>query len=109
MARAGAVLVAASALAISAFTSSNAARSRSSADVDDPPAPVAMRCVDVNAAGGDELALLPGIGPSIARRIVEDRLERGPYASADDLRRVKGIGPTLVERVRPFVTAGQPS
>lgn len=105
----GAVLVVATALAVAALSAPRADRRWTAAEGDADTPPVAMRRVDVNAAGGDELALLPGIGPSIARRIIEDRLERGPYASADDLRRVKGIGPTLVERVRPFVTAGQPS
>jgi competence ComEA-like helix-hairpin-helix protein len=66
-----------------------------------------MRRVDVNAAGVDEIALLPGIGRAIAGRIVRDRTERGPFASVDELRRVKGIGASTVERVRPFATAGQ--
>lgn len=71
------------------------------------PMPLADRLVDVNVAGAEELALLPGIGPSIAKRIVSDRLERGPFASVDELRRVKGIGGATLDRVRPFATAGQ--
>lgn len=71
------------------------------------PAAVPSRCVDLNAAGAEELALLPGIGPSIAARIVRDRDARGPFASVDDLRRVKGIGTATLDRVRPFATAGQ--
>jgi len=69
--------------------------------------PVAQMRVDLNAAGAEELALLPGIGPSIATRIVSDRVERGPFASVDELRRVKGIGAATLERVRAFATAGQ--
>lgn len=69
----------------------------------------APRLIDVNFAGADELALLPGIGPAIAARIVGDRSERGPFASVDDLRRVKGIGASTLERVRPFATAGDPA
>jgi competence protein ComEA len=72
-----------------------------------PPVPVAPTLVDVNAAGVEELALLPGVGPSIAKRIVSDRAERGPFASVDELRRVKGIGAATLERVRAFATAGR--
>lgn len=72
-------------------------------------ASVAPRLVDVNQATAEELALLPGIGPSIAGRIVSDRSQRGSFASVDELRRVKGIGAATLERVRPFATAGQPT
>lgn len=67
----------------------------------------AHRLIDVNAAGAEELALLPGVGPAIAGRIVSDRADRGPFASIDELRRVKGIGAATLERIRPFATAGQ--
>lgn len=72
-----------------------------------PPGPVSPMLVDVNVAGAEELALLPGVGPSIAKRIVSDRTERGPFASVDELRRVKGIGAATLERVRAFATTGQ--
>lgn len=71
------------------------------------PVPLAATRVDLNVAGSEEIALLPGIGPAIAGRIVTDRAERGPFASVDELRRVKGIGAATLERVRPFATAGQ--
>ena len=70
-------------------------------------AAAAQRLVDLNRATPEELALLPGIGPAIAGRIVSERSERGPFASVDELRRVKGIGAATLERVRPFATAGQ--
>jgi DNA uptake protein ComE-like DNA-binding protein len=52
--------------------------------------------VDVNHASAEELTSLPGVGPVIARRIVEGR----PYDSVDALERVKGIGPVRLERLR---------
>ncbi len=61
------------------------------------------RRIDLNRARASELELLPGIGPSLARAIVEDRTAHGPFASLDDLQRVDGIGPRTVVRVRPFV------
>lgn len=63
--------------------------------------------VDVNAAGPDELALLPRVGPSLAAAIVADRDARGPFRSVDDLDRVRGIGPTTLEVLRPHVAAGR--
>ena len=48
--------------------------------------------VDLNAAGEAELAELPGIGPELARRIVEYREEHGPFAKPEELMEVSGIG-----------------
>ena len=47
-----------------------------------------------------DLEALPGIGPVIARLIIEGR----PYRSVDELDRVKGIGPKRIEKIRPLVT-----
>ena len=59
--------------------------------------------VDINAADWPELMQLPGIGPKLARRIVESRKTAGPFADHDDLRRVRGIGPATLERLRPYL------
>lgn len=56
--------------------------------------------VDINRAGPDELRTLPGVGPVLADRIVEDRAARGSYRKPEDLLRVRGIGPALLERLR---------
>lgn len=64
--------------------------------------------IDVNAASAAELAMLPGLGPSLAERIVAYRQAHGPFASLDDLMRVKGIGPAILERLRKFAVAQQP-
>ncbi len=61
--------------------------------------------LDVNAATEAELQRLPGVGPALARRIVEARAAK-PFASADDLRRVRGIGAKTLENLRPFVVVG---
>lgn len=58
--------------------------------------------VDVNRASLDELQLLPGIGPKMSQRIVDQR-EKSPFKSVEDLRRVSGIGPKILERLRPHV------
>lgn len=60
--------------------------------------------IDVDRADVDALDRLPGIGPALARRIVEDRDANGPFGSVDALQRVRGIGPALAARLAPLVT-----
>jgi len=60
--------------------------------------------VDINAADWPELLQLPGIGPTLAKRIVARRQADGPFLDHDDLRRrVPGIGPKTLEQIRPFL------
>ncbi len=60
----------------------------------------AGRRIDLNAAAARDLELLPGIGPTLAQRIVADRTARGAFASASELVRVHGVGPKTASRVR---------
>lgn len=62
---------------------------------------VARVQVDINAADWPELMQLPGIGTTLAHRIVESRQTAGPFADHDALRRVRGIGPKTLEQIRP--------
>ncbi len=83
-----------------------AARSQGkSASAAKPPAKAGKLVgrVNVNQATAEELQALPGIGPKMAQRIVEER-EKRPFKSADDLRRVPGIGPKRLEQLRPYIT-----
>lgn len=60
--------------------------------------------LDLNAAGAAEFELLPGIGPALARRIVEDRTTRGVFRTVEELERVRGIGPATLARLQKLVT-----
>ena len=62
--------------------------------------------IDVNRAGPSELDALPGIGPVLARRIVEHRSRNGGFRSLEELRAVRGIGPSLIARLRGRVRFG---
>ncbi len=59
---------------------------------------------DLNSATAAELELLPGVGPSTAAAIVDDRERNGPFVSVDDLDRVSGIGPATLDSLRGLVT-----
>jgi len=62
--------------------------------------------IDVNHADADTLQLLPGVGPTIAKNMVEYRQTQGRFASAEDLEAVRMIGPVLRDRVAPWVVFG---
>jgi competence protein ComEA len=59
--------------------------------------------VDINTADLPELIQLPGIGDTLAQRIIETRQSSGPFTEPDDLRTVRGIGPKIMERIRPYL------
>lgn len=61
--------------------------------------------VDLRDAPEHEIRALPGVGPVLASRIVEERA-RAPFAAPSDLLRVHGVGPVLVSRLLPHVTCG---
>ena len=65
--------------------------------------PSTPRTLDVNWASQQDFERLPGIGPALARRIVEYRESRGAFQDIEQLRRVKGIGKKTFERIRAFV------
>ena len=59
--------------------------------------------IDVNTASESELERLPGVGPSLARRIIEYREANGPFGTPDDLQNVSGIGPSKFAKMEAFV------
>ena len=61
--------------------------------------------IDLDSADEDTLALLPGIGPALAGRIVEDRNRLGAFGGIAGLQRVRGIGPAISAGIEPFVIA----
>lgn len=60
--------------------------------------------IDINAATKEDLALLPGIGPKTAERIIEKRKELGGFNSVDQLTAVKWIGKVKLGKIRNLVT-----
>ena len=56
--------------------------------------------VNINTADEKELDKLPGIGPAMAKRIVEYRTENGAFQSPEEIKRVKGIGDAKYEKMK---------
>ncbi|MFZ5627053.1 MAG: ComEA family DNA-binding protein [Bacillota bacterium] len=59
--------------------------------------------VNINQATAAELENLPGIGPALARRIVEYRNQHGLFTDKEQLLAVPGIGPKKMVELRPLV------
>ncbi|MBR9991363.1 MAG: helix-hairpin-helix domain-containing protein [Gemmatimonadetes bacterium] len=59
--------------------------------------------IDPNTAPAADLVRLPGVGPSLAERIIEER-ERAQFRYLEDLTRVRGIGLTLATAMAGRVT-----
>jgi competence ComEA-like helix-hairpin-helix protein len=64
--------------------------------------------LDPNRAPDLELARLPGVGPALAKRIVESRQAGEPYRVPSDLLRVPGIGPATLARIEAFLDLTRP-
>ena len=60
--------------------------------------------VNINTATQTELETLPGIGPSIALKIINYRKENGKFSSIDDLKNVSGIGEAKFEKIKKYIT-----
>ncbi|MDD5226370.1 MAG: ComEA family DNA-binding protein [Candidatus Omnitrophica bacterium] len=60
--------------------------------------------VNVNKATTEELIKVRGIGPVMAKRIIEHRDKNGMFKSIDDLTQVQGIGGNKLQRIRDQVT-----
>ncbi|HKU44603.1 MAG TPA: helix-hairpin-helix domain-containing protein [Polyangiales bacterium] len=58
--------------------------------------------LDLNRASAEELTLVPGIGPKLAQRIVEERARRGAFTALEQLRAVRGLGPKTLQRIAGF-------
>ncbi|MFO0842870.1 MAG: helix-hairpin-helix domain-containing protein [Gemmataceae bacterium] len=68
------------------------------------PLPLERAAIDLNEADEIDLQLLPGVGPTLAKRITEKK----PYRDVEDLRRVPGVGSETMNRLRPYVQVGEP-
>jgi competence ComEA-like helix-hairpin-helix protein len=59
--------------------------------------------VNINSADKEMMKDVPGIGDTIARRIIEYRDLNGPFGDIETLRKVKGLGGSRYDRVKEAV------
>jgi len=64
--------------------------------------------LELNGATQLELEELPGIGPALAKRILQQRARVGGFASVEDLLDVSGIGEKTLSRFRAYVYVSRP-
>ena len=60
--------------------------------------------VNINTAGIQELDTLPGIGESLARRIIAYREANGPFESVEEIMEVSGIGEVKFAELEDQIT-----
>jgi protein Tex len=59
--------------------------------------------VDLNTASQELLAHVSGLGPGLAKNVLEHRTENGPFTSREALKKVKRLGPKAFEQAAGFL------
>lgn len=72
-------------------------------DIDRTDRPSAAFRIAINSADWPELIQLPGLGETLARRIVAWRVKHGPFTKVEQLRQISGVGPKRLESWRPYL------
>ncbi len=67
------------------------------------PATVEELRVDLNKVDFDELCNIPNIGPTLAERILQYRLEHGAFRTVEELDQVPGIGEKKLKLLMEYV------
>ena len=60
--------------------------------------------ININKATEKEFETLPGIGPSLASKIIEYRNQNGKFGSIEDIKNVNGIGNSKYEKIKDLIT-----
>ena len=60
--------------------------------------------ININVATQEELEVLPGIGPSRAREIINYREENGDFQQIEEIQNVPGIGAGIFDQLKDFIT-----
>jgi len=60
--------------------------------------------ININTAKLEEFDVLPGIGPTIAQRIIDYRNENGAFKQIEDLKNVRGIGDSVFGQIKDLIT-----
>jgi competence protein ComEA len=67
-------------------------------------APAATEKINLNSATVEQLQSLPGIGPAIAKGIIEHRTKAGKFNRIEEIMNVKGIGEKKFQKIKDRLT-----
>ena len=67
-------------------------------------APLFFRPIPINEADKDLLITIPGIGETLANRILELRREKGGFQDKKELLQVSGLGPGKLKKIEKLIT-----
>ncbi|MHC1736039.1 MAG: helix-hairpin-helix domain-containing protein [Erysipelotrichaceae bacterium] len=59
--------------------------------------------ISINTASKEDLETLPGIGPSMAQKIIDHRNSQGLFQRIEDIMKVKGIKEKLFEKIKDLI------
>ncbi|RME06415.1 MAG: hypothetical protein D6803_06555 [Anaerolineae bacterium] len=59
--------------------------------------------ININTASQQQLEALPGIGPTIAARIIAYRNEHGPFQTIEQIMDVQGIGTVTFDKIKAYI------
>lgn len=62
-----------------------------------------MGKININRSDKDALILIPGIGPTLAQRIIDYRMQNGDFSDIEELRNIKGITESRYEKMKRLV------
>ncbi len=60
--------------------------------------------INLNSATAEQLETLPGIGPAIAKSIVEYRSKVGKFTKIEEILNVRGVGEKKFQRIKDRLT-----
>lgn len=61
------------------------------------------RVVNINIADLNKIETLPGVGPKLAKDIIDYRAAHGSFLFKEDLTKVRGIGPKKYEEIKEYI------